>query len=355
MIWNYSKNQLIALALVLIGISAALSIIILSFRYAETEKLREAMVRNDIDDRLKNTFAVMNDFPGSAGKDLLFLKTLSRHADFFNFLERNEAYKEIYIFQKNNCFMRIRQEKSGDTLCGQVSPAIFDTVSRARTLSDGEIYISQIMAHEGSAALFYATPVPYRAEGSGAWPRGEEEVIVSVIDASYFLEEVRRLARDGEDVFLLDAGGLYLANPDRGKEKFSSGQAEAPYNNKLYTGQASSFYRDFPEVPADILSDASSQYFESRNTLFTFWRIYPTESNFAMYEGANKVLGPSHESQYFWVMAAVSKNIEHHWWRSISYLTTIAVILFTHLIVALLWYFTASRRYDDVIFHEEPE
>lgn len=200
--------------------------------------------------------------------------------------------------------------------CSAASSAISRVIGKASLLSPGEMYISPLALYESAPVIFYAAPID------------AENDIVSVIDADYFLEEIRRLARDGETVFLLDGNGSYLAHPDRLKEKLAGGK--------------DNFYRDFPAIPNNALSDINMQRFETERDVFTFWRIYPTQSNFALYKGANKIKENEPNDSY-WVMAAVSKKpIENAWWRNPSRLAAVAAVVLAHFIVMALLCFVVG-------------
>lgn len=298
---NFRKN-ILNIIIFLVAISAVISIAIFIFHFNEERRLEETILRDVIGRRLEHSFAMINDFPGSAGKDILFLRALSSvrslhnaagrkispevYGDFKNILRNNSAYKDLFFYKKNfNCVMRVSGDNKYDNdSCETPSPFIADIIKQAAPLSSGEAHISLLMTYEGVAVIAYATPV------------NDNDGIISIINANYFLEEIRRLSREKEAVFLLDKDGAYLANVDRAKEKFS--------------GSADNFYRDFSEVPGRTLSDAGIRWLETEDKIFAFWRIYPTESNFAIYEGANKILGEKHQDEYFWIMAAVSDKLD---------------------------------------------
>ena len=346
MIPPHYRRRIFALALLAIIASGAISIFAVAVRSAEVESLRQTLSRDAIDERLAHTFATLNDFPGSAGKDLLFLRTLSSvqnlhtsekwdeqilnaaKSDFSNFMKDNYAYKELYFVRKSNgCAVRVKRDTgtpsaSGEkglptevaqasTPCDEVPLAVSTAIADVNALSIGEIYISPLTLYENTPVFFYATPVNTNCN------------IISMIDANYFLEDIRRLARDGEKIFLLDGNGSYLANYDHTKEKL--------------WGADDSFYHDFPSVASSTLSDISMRRFETEKEIFTFWRIYPTESNFALYGGASKLLDGEHRDKYFWIIAAVSQKpqTDAFWGRS-SVGASISAIAIAHLLMFLL-------------------
>lgn len=293
----------IAFAVVFIVISVAF-VVSQSGRVTRAEKIS---AYNAINYRLEKTFAAMNDFPGSAGKDILFLRALSSakntrqspilamspdmRDDFKSFLDNKNFYKDIFFYKKDfNCAIRENHNGQDEYSCSALTPFMTEIVARADSLAAEEIYISPIVSYanislkdddKAVSVIVYATPVD------------ADSVIISVIDADYFLDEFRRSTRDGESVFLLDRDGYYLANSNRSKEKISGGIND-------------NFYKDFPEAPLGILSDTNVRIFETDTKIMTFGRIYPTESNFAIYEGSNKTMGEGHKDEYFWTMAVVS-------------------------------------------------
>lgn len=333
---QFLRNNLPFIIFFLIGISMTASILAVSSRFNEVMSLGEAISRDAIIKRLEHFFFTMNDFPGSAGKDILFLHALSSvqnlhngaervisadvHRDFKNVLDNNNAYKDLLFYRKGfDCVMRVHKEDtSGTALCESPTPAIADILRKAEPLLMDEIYISPPISYrdifpegENAPVIVYVTPA------------NTDCSIISIIDANYFLEEARRLSREGEDVFLLDREGAYLANRDQSKEKFSD--------------MAGNFYRDFPAVPAGALADTDMRFLETPEKDLTFWRIYPTESNFAIYEGSNKILGEGHTNEYFWVMVVVSEHADGVvWWRDAMYVISLIVIIIAHGAVSWL-------------------
>lgn len=362
-------HPIFALALLVVVVSCAVSIGAITTRSAQIASMRQTLSRDAIDGRLANAFAELNDFPGSAGKDILFLRTLSSvgnlhnaeewdepilraaSADFGNFMKNNEAYKELYFIRKSNgCAVRVKRvlnattsaqaglpatalslnkeavgrwqsgaDISSGTPCDKIPPAISAAYAPAHSLSLGEMYISPLTLYYGAPVFVYTTPV------------NDNCIIVSVVDANYFLEDIRRLARDGESIFLLDENGSYMAHYDRSKEKLFGG-----------TGN---FYNDFSDVAGGVLSDVNARRIETKKETFTFLRIYPTESNFALYEGANKLLGEKQRKKYFWVMASVSQRVHGSaWWLEGSYLAPALAVVVLHALVIVFFYFSLSRR-----------
>lgn len=339
---SFLKEHILSFVLLLVGVSATVSILAVTIRFNEATRLGEELSRDVVAKRLEHFFSTMNDFPGSAGKDILFLRSLSSvqnlhnttervisadvYRDFKNVLDKNSAYKDMLFYRKSfGCVMRVHDEDtSGTALCESPTPAIADILKKAEPLLMDEIYISPPMSYrdifpsvDNVPVIIYVTPV------------NTDCSIISIIDANYFLEEARRLSREGEVVFLLDKDGAYLANQDQSKEKF--------------TDTAGNFYRDFPSVPDGALVDTDMRFLETPKENITFWRIYPTESNFAIYEGSNKILGEGHPNEYFWVMAIVSESRHAvFWWKDMTYLVSFFVVVSVHTLVA--WFVLLITR-----------
>ncbi len=315
-----SKITTWLIATFLIVISLAISIMFIVTRSSEADSLRRILSQGSIEERLSRTFSMVSDFPGKTGKDLLYLRTLTQEKDFTNFLLHAESYKELYVFDTTGlCAMHIGRVDRNGVLglgCKGVGAEITKAAERSSALANAQAYLSPLILLEGAPTLLHGTPT-------------ESGVVVAVIDAEYFLEEVRRLSRLDESVYLLESNGSYLAHPDHSKEKLLGGDT--------------TFYQDFPDVPADVLADASMKRFETDRAIFTFWRMYPTESNFALYEGANKIFGPEHENQYFWVMASVSE-MPHIPQSSSSDMPVFLILILTHAAVVGLLYKTICQH-----------
>lgn len=327
-----------------VALSAALALVSISSQYRETYRLRQYVSVNAVEGRLSGVFAAMNDFPGSAGKDMLFLRTLSSiselysnfkvetwrlaHGDIQQFIERNVAYDEMHL-HASPCMFTARRvsEEKGDTSCVSPNPIIDNAITHTLDLPQGSVYVSPLVAYTRSVlgkehtipAILYGTRV--------STPGSEDGVIVAVVNANYFLEEVRRLKRPGETVYLVNTDGSYIAHPESGKEMVSGGTAN--------------FYEDFPAVSPGTLSDKDVQMLNAKDTFFTFKRITPTASNFALYE---KSSGDVADATY-WVLVAVSeKNLSGNWFFSLPCLVIIGIVGSAHALVIVLVFFMLFPR-----------
>lgn len=319
-----------------VALTAALAIFSISSQYRETYRLRQYVSVNAVEERLSGVFAAMNDFPGSAGKDMLFLRTLSSvsglygnfkaetwrlaHEDIRQFIERNVAYDEVHL-HASPCMFTARRvsEEKGDTSCVSPSPIVDDAITHTLDLPQGSVYVSPLVPYTRTVQGNEST-IPAILYGTRVSTQGSQDgVIVAVVNANYFLEEVRRLKRPGETVYLVNTDGSYIAHPESGKEMVSGGTAN--------------FYEDFPAVSPGTLSDKDAQMLNAKDTLFTFKRITPTASNFALYE---KSAGDVADAAY-WILVAVSeKNLSGNWFFSLPYLVTIGIVGIAHALVVLL-------------------
>lgn len=323
-----SRTTICLVGIALVAVSALMSIFALSANYRERSRLTRYLGESVLQERLGGVLATINDFPGSAGKDLLFLRTLSSLATFFEsdlvswrnvsedlhqFLERNSAYDAFYVYDDTHgCVLAAgRPGGNEECSCAAADGSISEAASAARQLPFGGVHISRLVklscaGEEPIAAMLYATRISAPVRGGG--------VLVAVVNADYFLEEIRRLSRRGEPVYLLRSDGAYLAHPDRSEEWIAGGSGN--------------LYADYPHVAAGALQDLAMRHAEADGQTFTFMRITPTTANFVPYDSK----GGTGE---YWVLAAVSeKGGGSVWWFSTSYLIAVTLILIVHTLVA---------------------
>ena len=269
------------------------------------------------DQRMSSLYYEINNMPSGAGNDLLFLSkmyTLSERSDeaeghgaggymsrsFSEFMNQNPAYSDIKIIDKNGAeIYSMRRTGEGNTYDTAVTTTasafdkdFFKTIS---LLDDGQVYISNFEAGSyGGASVWtmrYATPIYDE-------PSECDEIIVLTVNVEYFLDDIRNFSRPGEQVFLINSDGFYLANSDRGKESLQSGAA---YNFRV----------DFPDVADKILSDTEERKVETADKLFTFRRIRPTLSSFVIYEGTKDAgLKSDANDRFYWILVSVSDRAD---------------------------------------------
>lgn len=330
-----NRYYILIVCTLFVVLSGVLTLFSISSQYRETYRLHNYVETSAVEERLSGAFAAMNDFPGSAGKDMLFLRSLSSITDFYNdfsvatwrrthediqqFIDRNIAYDEVHLHAPT-CMITARRvsEERGNTSCSSHNPTIDNAVTRTLALPQGSVYVSPLVAYTRTVlgekstipAILYGTRV--------STPGSEEGVAIAVIHADYFLEEIRRLKRSGETVYLVHTNGAYIAHPEREKE--------------LIAGGTANFYQDYPSVPSGMLSDQSVRSFESDSFMFTFERITATASNFVLYDGVDQ-----DATTGYWVLVAVSENnAAGFWFLSIPYLVTVLIVGIAHALVILL-------------------
>lgn len=294
---------------------------------AEREEIYFDNVIDSINQRMGNLADEINNFPRSVGNDVLFLAKLDslerllneevasnrRQAsltatqnDFFEFLQANVAYYQLrYIDETGK--EQVKVVFDGSEYSAVQEADLADKSDRpffveAMTLAKEEIYISRLdlnkedgrIENRGTQespiyvpVIRYATPV-FTSNGD------HKGIVISNIYADYFFDDIRNYQRGGENVFLVDNTGHYLANVDRKKE-FA-----------FEFGKMDDFYSDYPEASDSILGNFEQKRLDTNKHIFTFERIHPTISSFQVYKGAERVLGANPEDRYFWVLVTVS-------------------------------------------------
>lgn len=337
------RYPLVSVVVVLILMMAACSMFLLFLQHQRTGDLEEHALQETMKRRFESVFIALNDFPGSAGNDLLFLRSLSSvegaasndswstvYGDLANLLDRNIAYEALlFADNRRNCVVAVRRpHRDGDeVVCTAPDAIISDILEKASVLDPGEVYISPLTTYASLydiprqatiPALIYATPVA--TEGQKAY-----DFVISVVNAHYFLKQIRWLSRDGEQVFLIDHRGAYLAHQDQNKEKFAGGTAN--------------FFEDFPHITADALIDEKRSA-ETKHNAFAFWHIHPTVSNFAISKGAHKIKETWGGEAHPWTLVVVSELPENRSWLRDPYMVGIGGMLLASFLIMILFYGT---------------
>ncbi len=294
-------------------------------------KIRNASTLDIIDQRINSIFLEINNFPGNAANEIIFLSKLSCfkdvinneegselkingvkniEKDFLEFLKQSSAYYQLRYIDKNGSEI-VRVDFDGENYKVIPKSKLQDKswryyFNQAMGLDEGEVYISPLdlniengeIENRGTErnpvyvpVIRYATPV-VNNEG------GKEGIIITNIYADYFLEDIRRFQREGEEVFLINGEGHYLTHPDKRKE-FG-----------FMLDKDNTFYKDYTEVSEEILQDFSKRRLETKDYIFSFRHIYPTIGSFEIYEGSKKVFGKNSEESYYWTLVSVSEKKE---------------------------------------------
>ncbi len=293
-------------------------------------KLHTADTKDMIDQRMTTLLSEINIFPQHVGNDLLFLSKLSSlnkvinsdeneiddnqlkelEGDFLEFLKGSATHYQLrYIDEGGNEIIRTEFDESNykivskDNLQNKKHRPYF---TKTINLGEGEIYISPLdlniengkIENRGAEknpeyipTIRSATPV-FNKKGVS------KGIILFNIYANYFLEDIRRAQRDGENVFLVDEEGYYLAHPDRKKEfGFMFRKNDTLYN-------------DYPEVSKEVLLDVERRRFESDNFIFSFRYLCPTTGDWNVGKNLKNVPGENFEDPYSWILVTISEKDE---------------------------------------------
>jgi hypothetical protein len=321
-----AKRLILTVIIITLAMTAIMtSVVAIARQHAEEERLGKTTQAEATEKRLQGIIASMNEFPGSAGRDVLFLGSLSSVSqlvkastlqnrqlageDLEQFAAKNDVYRQLYIFEGSQCAIQIETNRQS-LACQTVPKQVANMLSDAQKAADNEVSVSPLTSittdsDETVPALLYAA-------------RQGNVTVVTVVDANYFLEDVRRLNRDDEVVVLLDTAGGYLASPDKARE--------------LLMGGKGSLFNDYPGLATNVLATDTREV-ELGNKQFAFHRVYPTAGGFTL-SGASKT---GNNSEYYWVVATVSDAPQSlPWWRTNSYALYMGIIVVFQMIVVVL-------------------
>lgn len=283
---------------------------------------------DEIKGRMNTLFYEINDFPEDKGNDMLYLSKLddlhklvnsdvvseslrgSVENDFFVFMEVNPVYYQLrYIDETGQEIAMVHR------MNGELSVAGDDVLENKRTrfyfketmtLEKDEVYISpldlnveeRVIENRGTKenpeyvpVIRYAMPL---FNDAGA----RKGILIFNVYADLFLEDVRRMASEGEISFLVNNDGYYLAHPDRSKEY-----------SFMFDG-SESISSDYGVIGNEIINDFDNSYLENDEYVFTFRHLYPALGTFETYQGAKRLLGENPEKEYYWTLVSVSDKAE---------------------------------------------
>jgi len=287
--------------------------------------IHAADARSMIDQRMTSLLFEMNLFPQYTGNDLLFLSRLSSlkkvivsgetedlrvlEDDFLEFLKQSTAYYQLgYIDENGDEIVRVEFDDDIYRTIPKESlqnKKEIDYFAKTLNLNEGEIFISQLdlKMENGKSNNLGANKQIYVPIMKSAAPvfsenKTKKGVVFLSFYANYFLDDIRRFQRQGEEIFLIDKEGNYLAHPDRKKEFAFMFERDE------------NFYNDYPEISKEILQDFNKRRFESDNLIFTFRYLYPTAGDFRIHKGSENFLGENPEEHYFWVLMSVTDKNE---------------------------------------------
>lgn len=287
-------------------------------------RINSADIKDSIDYRMAFLLYEVNVFPQDIGDDLLFISKLSSlqnmlnskggksyvENDFLEFLMQSTAYYQLRYIDEDGQEV-IRTEYNGveyeiisqDQLLDKSKRYYFKDTMK---LNAGEIFLSRLdlnvegnhIENRGSEKNPVYVPVIRLATPVFNDKDESKGIIILNIYADYFLSDIRNFQRPGEDIFLIDINGEYLANYDRSKE-FAS-----------LLGKEDNFYKDYSEFPKEIFLDFSNRRYDSDNFIYTFRYISPNAGNSFSYKKSNDILEQIQEENYFWILVSVSERDE---------------------------------------------
>jgi hypothetical protein len=154
----------------------------------------------------------------------------------------------------------------------------------------GQVAISDLFLGEvddlKEPFLRYASPIYSNGKFNG--------VIVVLVRADYFLDDIRNFSRDGEEAFLVNSKGQYVANADKNKEF----DQLAKYN----------FLLDYPDLAKFIEENPDERYFENSDYIFSFREIVPALNSFETYIGSLAFNQSTAEN--YWILVIVEDKSE---------------------------------------------
>ena len=363
-----NKKLLCGIILLLFVILFAFLITDGYFELDRDVKIYSADAVDIIDQRMTSLLSEVNIFPQYVGDDLIFLSRLSSlkkvisseesnknitsnlENDFVAFIKQSTIYSQLgYIDKDGKEIVRVEFENGiykifshGDLENKKEEGYFSETIN----FNKGEIFVSQIILNIEDGEIenrgTKENPIYFPIILS-AVPvfndNGEKTgVLFLSLEADYFLGDIRNSQREGEEVFLINEEGYYLAHPDRGKE-FA-----------FVFGRDDSIYNDYPEISKEILFDYNKRRFETDNLIFSFRYIYPTAGGFGVNKGSEKIFGENPEESYFWVLVSVSdkdrinKNINELKKDYIYFLLFSGLVV---LIIVLLIFIAVFRCFDN--------
>ena len=314
-----NRKFLISLICILFLILFAFLIIDGFFNLNKDTKIYAADAKDMLGQRTSSLLFEINIFPQDMGDDLLFISELSSlnnifdstseskekairnlEEDFLNYIKGSTAYYQLrYIDETGQEIIRAEFDGedyylvSKNKLQNKVHRYYF---SETIKLNKGEVYLSPldlniengIIENRGTGEnLVYiptirtATPVFSDEKLKG--------IIIFNMYADYFLGDIRRAQREGENVLLINKQGYYLAHPNRERE-FA-----------FMFNKEDNFYNDYPEVSKELLLDLNKRVFESDEFIFSFKYIYPIAGSAKIY---------NLYKDYSWILVTISDKTE---------------------------------------------
>ncbi|MCH7850129.1 MAG: cache domain-containing protein [Nanoarchaeota archaeon] len=327
-----------------------------------------------IDQRITSLLFEVNVFPQFAGDDLIFLSKLSSFKkvaystedsnvnlvdlenDFLAFLKESTAYYQLgYIDGQGNEIVKVEYDRKNYMVItkehlGNEKDEFYFT--EAFNFDYKDFYISRISLNvkdeeiENRGTIENPEYVPIVLVATPVFDENKKKMGVVFLSfyADYFLADIRNFQREGEEIFLINEGGDYLAHSNREKE-FA-----------FIFGGDENIYKDYPEITQEILFDYYERRFETSDLIFSFRYLYPTIGGFRVNEFSENTFGRNPEESNFWVLVSVSdKSVIDNTVKELKS-KYLYFLLFSGLIVfiiILLIFVAVFKGFDSKSFREK--
>lgn len=327
----YNKKFFVSMIIILFVVLLAFLAIQGYYEMERDIKFNLADTKNMVDQRISSLLYEINIFPQDIGDDLIFLSELSSlnntlnmekeseswikridelQNDFLSYMKGSYAYRQLsYLDESGQEIVRINfdGEKYNvvpeEALQNDKNELYFE---KAISLEKGDIYVSKvylntkkgIIENKGTEDKPIYVPVIKTVTPVFNNKNESKGLVVIILYANYFLDDIRRSQREGEMVVLVNPQGYYLAHPDSRKE-FSF----------MFTGEHFIF-KDYPELTKEVIRDFNLRIFETDKHIFSLKRIYPAVGNSVFYNGADLIFDEKTEEEYFWILVTISEKKE---------------------------------------------
>lgn len=319
------KKKFFVNLIILLFIALFLFLVINGYlNFATQKKVYISDAKYMIDQRMRSLLFQMSVFPKYMGDDLLFLSRLSSlkgaldssnndytkdvEKDFLEFIKGSASYYQLRYIDENGKEV-VRAEYDGESYKSIPKNKLQDKKNRyyfyeTMNLSAGEIYLSELdlniedgkIENRGTVddpqyipTLRIATPV-FKKNGS------KGGIVLLNIYADYFLEDIRRAQKPGEEVYLINRNGFYLSNPNTSKE-FA-----------FMLGKENNFFNDYPEISRERLTGYNTKRIETDRYVFSFNKIHPTIGDIGLVETSKATGEGGSQQEYYWVLVVVSNK-----------------------------------------------
>ncbi len=350
---GHTKRVVGVVSIIMLVVFFAFAVYVESYYFLKLKE-KETSPSDLMSGRIKSVVSEINTIPKSIGSDLSFLASISSiddfresegnlsdeiKDDFMNFMDGSEAYYMLKYIINDSCKICIEKNlENGNYNVFYDEELDWKEKSFAKkagdNLSNGYILISDLELSSSDNRLEKIKRngddeyVPIMRYASLVHDKNGEVngVLVLVVWADYFLEDIRNSNRDGERVFLINEDGYYLAS----SEHVEFGDEVGDVN--------SNFKRDFPDAYESIF-DENIKTYKNEDYVFNYERIYPYLSSFKINNGVG-------DSNFYWILVSVSEKEEFdsffytqkkEYMYSLSLLCVLFVLTFLLFLSHFVW------------------